>query len=262
MARFRSRRLGWVVLALAALAAAAPGAFRLLLWRWEQNPVLRGRLLAERSGCLMCHRPYGGTEIPNPGSRWGTVPRFENGIAMMYAVSRQQVEEFIRHGAPLEWLENERISERLESQRLRMPAYEERLADDEIADLSAWASAVEGVEPPGGEVAAAGRELAREHGCVTCHGIEGAGGLSNPGSIGGFVPGFVGDNFLHLVESRDDFDEWVRTGRLERLANPLVRRAWRRQTLSMPPYDEEALPDEDLDALWEWVQVVREEYSE
>jgi mono/diheme cytochrome c family protein len=247
---------------LALCALAAPWALRRWLWMGEQNPLLRGRLLAQKQGCVACHYPYGGTEIPNPGSRWGDVPRFESGVAMMYAMTRAEVEEFIRHGAPLAWLEDERIVERLASQRLRMPAFGDRLGDSEIGDLTAWASAVEGVEPPGDEAAQEGRRLAREQGCVSCHGPEGAGGLPNPGSIGGFVPGFVGDTFLHMVEGREEFEEWVRTGRLQRLANPLVRRAWRRQTISMPAFDEEALPQQDLDALWEWVQAVREEWAE
>ena len=44
-------------------------------------------------------------------------------------------------------------------------------------------------------------------------------------------------------------------------ANPLVVRAWRRQTISMPPY-EESLSAEDLDHLWAWVSAVRENYAE
>ncbi len=253
------RRLAALVLAGAAVGAALGPARRALLWRWELNPVLRGRLVAERQGCLDCHRGEAGREIPNPGSRWGTVPRFQGGNAMMYATSRAELEEFIRFGAPRAWLDNPAAAARLDAQRVRMPAYGERLGAAEIADLVAWVAAVEGVEPAGGGPAVAGRALAREQGCLACHGIEGSGGLPNPGSLGGFVPGFLGRNFTDLVRDRAEFDEWVRDGTSSRLAgNPLVAWFWRRQALAMPAYGE-ALDEEQLDALWGWIGALRAE---
>lgn len=263
MARKSPRRLVWIALAAAALAAAAlaaaaPGAFRLLLWRWEQNPVLRGRLLAERSGCLMCHRPYAGTEIPNPGSRWGTVPAFQGGNPMMYgAETRQAIEEYVRHGAPRAWLDDPEVRRRLAGQHLRMPAYEGTLSGAEIADVVAFVAALEGVEPAGGEAAAAGRALARRHGCLSCHGPEGSGGRPNPGSLGGFVPGFLGRNFDDLVRDEAEFREWVREGSLARLGDKaLVRWFWRRQQIAMPAYRGD-LSEEEVGQLWAWVQEVR-----
>ena len=253
---------GWRVLAvvLTALAVAAAGALpaaRWLLWRWELNPVLRGRLLAEAQGCMSCHRPYRAVEIPNPGSRWGSVPRFEAGNVMMYAETRSEIEEFIRFGAPESWLEDFEVLERLSEQRLRMPAYGSTLSDGEIDDLVAFACAVEGVDLAGGEVAAPGRELARKHGCQSCHGVEGSGGLANPGSLGGFVPGFVGRNFSDLVRDEAEFREWVLDGTSSRLeSSPIVRRFWRRQKLSMPAY-RGTLDERELDEIWRWVQALR-----
>ncbi|MDH3522858.1 MAG: c-type cytochrome [Acidobacteriota bacterium] len=204
-----------------------------------------------------CHRPFGAREIPNPGSRWGTVPRFASGNAMMYAKDRGQIEELVRFGAPVAWLEDPRASERLAGQRVRMPAYGEALSEREIADLTAFACAVEGVEPAGGEAAAAGRELARRQGCHSCHGPEGSGGMPNPGSLGGFVPGFLGGNFSDLVRDEAEFREWVLDGTSRRLAaNPLVRTFWRRQLLSMPAYRGE-LTGEELTQLWAWVEATR-----
>ena len=164
---------------------------RALLWRWELNPVLRGRLLAESQGCLDCHRPDAGPEAPNPGSRWGSVPRFQAGNAFMYGPSRAEIEEFIRLGALRAWTEDPEGRKRLADQRIRMPAYGDRLSDSQVADLVAYVAALEGVEPPGGDRAGEGRRIAREQGCLSCHAIEGSGGLANPGSLGGFVPGLV-----------------------------------------------------------------------
>jgi mono/diheme cytochrome c family protein len=175
----------------------------------------------------------------------------------MYASSRQEIEEFIRFGAPRSWLEEQGVRDRLEGQRLRMPAYGTSLSDAEIADLTAFASAVEGVELPQGEAVAAGRSLARANGCLSCHGVEGSGGLANPGSLGGFIPGFAGGNFEDLVRSEEEFREWVLVGSSSRLAkNPVVRFFWRRQKLSMPAY-RGALDDGEVDRLWRWVQALR-----
>jgi len=242
-----------VVVALTVVALVALPVSRRLLWHWESNPVLRGRLVAERQGCYDCHRPFGSGEIPNPGSRWGSVPQFGVGNSMMYAESCEEIGEFIRLGAPRAWLDEPKSVSRLESQRLRMPAYGDLLSEDALADVTAFACAVEGVGAPGGEAAAAGRALARKHGCLGCHGVEGSGGLPNPGSLGGFIPGFTGRNFADLVADESEFQEWVSTGTSSRLEeNPLLRYFWSRQTISMPAYGE-TLTDEEVSQLWAWV---------
>ncbi len=245
-----------LAIGLVAVVGILPG-LRWLLWQWELNPVLRGRQLAEEQGCLSCHVPYRGTEIPNPNSRWGNVPRFQGGNFMMYGESRQDLEEFIRFGAPRAWLDDPAVAERLQTQRVRMPAYGDRLADDEISDLVAYASAMEGVDLAGGDTVAAGRKLARQHGCLSCHGVEGSGGLPNPDSLGGFIPGFVGRNFADLVENEAEFREWVLDGTSSRLAgNPIVRHFWQRQALSMPSY-RDTLDDQQVTEIWKWVQELR-----
>ncbi len=255
----RSRRV-WIfgIVLLAAAVAAAPWLLRSLLWHWELNPVLRGQILASELGCWACHRPHAGVEIPNPGSRWGTVPRFGAGNAFMYAPDRESIAEFIRYGAPREWLDDDEIRARLEQQHLRMPAYG-HLGDDEVADLVAYVSAVEGVDRAGGDEAKAGRELARRHGCLSCHGLEGAGGAPNPGSLGGFIPGFLGRNFDDMVVDEEEFRQWVLDGTSSRLAsNPLIRFFWDRQQIAMPAYRGQ-LTDEEVGELWRWVTAVRAE---
>ncbi len=252
------RRLIWLALAASVVVAAMfVPALRWLLWSWEANPILRGRLVAERNGCLNCHLMPGSGELSNPGSRWGTVPRFGAGNAMMYAGSREELEEFIRFGAPQEWLADESVRARLASQHLRMPAYEGRLTDAEIRDLVTYVAAVEKVDVPG-NVESEGRMVAGRQGCLACHGVEGSGGLPNPGSLGGFIPGFLGGNFDDMVLDENEFREWVLDGESARLArNPLLRFVWRRQEISMPAYREELAPGE-VDELWTWVVSLRE----
>lgn len=250
------RRLIASSFVLLALLVALPAALRSLLWRWEQNPVLRGAHLAEEMGCLNCHLPFANVEIPNPGSRWGTVPRFQTGNFLMYAESRAEIEEYIRFGAPRVWLEEPTAVKRLATQHLRMPAYGDRLSDAQIADLVAWTAAQEGVGLPGDETADAGRRLARKHGCVSCHGVEGSGGLPNPGSLGGFIPGFVGRNFADLVQDEDEFRTWVWKGTSPRLQSKAwVRYFWERQEIAMPAYEGE-LSEEEVGQLWAWVQAL------
>jgi len=220
--------------------------------------VLRGRLTAEAEGCVACHGPSFAAAIPNPGSRWGTVPKLGGGNAFMYVHGPEEIAEMIRLGAPAAWLEKATIRERLETQRLRMPAFS-HLSDREVADLVAYVQAAERFHLPDQPEVAAGRELAREHGCVACHGVEGSGGLPNPGSLGGFIPGFAGGNFPDLVADEEEFREWVRTGTSRRLeGNPVVRWFWGRQQISMPAY-EDALTEEQLGQLWAWVRAVRGE---
>ena len=232
-------------------------AARAVLWRWEQNPILRGRLLAEKLGCPACHLPDGDREIPNPGSRWGTVPRFGAGNAFMYAPERSGVEEFIRFGAPRDWLADAEVVERLARQHIRMPAYGEFLDDRQVSDLVAWVCALEGIDPPEGEAVQQGLKAARRHGCFSCHGVAGSGGLSNPRSLGGFIPGFLGRNFEDLVENETEFREWILDGTSTRLSsNPLVAFFWRRQSISMPAYRDD-VDREEIELMWSWVQSMR-----
>lgn len=254
-------RLWKLSLVVLILLLVAPGLLRWLLHRWESNPVLLGQQLARDNGCWACHLPYGSREVGNPGSRWGTVPRFRAGNALMYATDVRELEEFIVHGAPLSWLEDPKVRQRLERQTIRMPAYGGHFSPKELENLVTYVAAEEALVSPGGESAAAGRALALRHGCLSCHGVEGSGGQPNPGSIGGFVPGFLGKNFTDLVQDEEEFREWIRTGTLERLeSNRLARFFFRRQKLSMPAYGE-ALEETELQQLWAWVQAARSYYS-
>jgi mono/diheme cytochrome c family protein len=164
------------------------------------------------------------------------------------------VGEFIRFGAPRPWLDDPVAASRLEGQLVRMPAFGEILGAAELADLTAFACAVEGVGLSGDEAVRAGRALARKYGCLGCHGVEGSGGLPNPRSLGGFVPGFTGGNFPDLVKDEEEFRQWVADGVSSRLeANPVVRFFWRRQAIRMPAYGEQ-LSDEELGQLWRWIE--------
>ncbi len=257
MRRGLRARLLTALVAVLLLALAALPLTRWALRQRESNPILRGRLLAETEGCVTCHWPLAQREIPNPGSRWGSVPLLAHGNARMYAADRSEIEQFIRFGAPTDWLDDPTITARLDNQRLRMPAYEDHLSDDQIADLVAFTSAVERLELPGGEIAAKGRDAAWKHGCLVCHGVEGSGGLANPGSLGGFVPGFLGGNFADMVRDEAEFREWVVEGGIDRLEGSApIRFFLERQEISMPAYGE-AVSDESIQWMWQWIVEMR-----
>ena len=251
------KRLAATFVVVLLVAVSALPLTRWVLRQRESSPILRGRLLAESQGCVTCHRPWAQREIPNPGSRWGSVPRLARGNARMYAEDRAEIEQFIRFGAPRAWLDDPTVVARLEKQQVRMPAYEGSLSEDEIADLVAFTSAVERVELPGSEIAAKGRDAAWKHGCLVCHGIEGSGGLANPGSLGGFVPGFLGGNFADMVRDEAEFRQWIVDGGIDRYeANPLIRHFLQRQRLEMPSYGEQ-VSEEAIGWIWQWITEMR-----
>jgi hypothetical protein len=103
--------------------------------------------------------------------------------------------------------------------------------------------------PPADSPAQRGYQTAKTWGCFSCHGAGASGGLPNPGSLTGFVPGWYGDDFKDLVRGRQEFDSWIRDGGIPRLAkNPLAARFIRRQRIQMPRYRN--LDPEPLDQLW------------
>jgi mono/diheme cytochrome c family protein len=78
-----------------------------------------------------------------------------------------------------------------------------------------------------------GLTIAGEMGCFDCHGPMGAGGVANPGTVGGQVPGFYGTSFTRQSKSLDGIEGIVRDGRPARRAWWMP---WKRPALDMPAY--------------------------
>jgi len=259
------RRMAWIALAAAGAALLAPAA-RLgpgLYWWWRSdNPVRRGALLAAEQGCFSCHAPTGRDETANPGSRWGTVPSFFRGNTMMYVKSREQVSNFIAFGNPQGEPEPDNDAETStggdgQHPPFRMPAFGDRLSRREINDLTAFVLAADGyLVPPEGPVAR-GAELSAKLGCEGCHGVAGAGGVINPRSFTGIVPGWVGPAFCHLVRDEGEFRQWVREGRSERWRRSRLGAFFLdRANLHMPAFGG-VTSREDVEDLWAYVQWLR-----
>lgn len=250
----RTARLALVLLVALAVAETALLGFlgARHLWRREAEAtaVVRGERLAARMGCFACHGPGGEAPIPNPGAARGTVPRWGGGMWMMYNSEESDVAAWIRDGHPPG---REPDAEAL----IRMPAYGDLLDEGEVADLTAYVLAVSQFGWPEDERVARGREVAVTHGCFGCHGPEGRGLVDNPGSFKGYIPPWDGDDYLELVESDEEFRQWVRDGVSERFArDPAARRFVDTQKVPMPAFGDR-IPDDDLEALLAYVGWVR-----
>jgi mono/diheme cytochrome c family protein len=217
----------------------------------------RGRRLAERTGCFACHGPGGIRGASNPGRTDRTVPTFEDDV-MMFAKTPEEIREWIRDGVTAKRAASETWREQRKRGALRMPAFKRRLSERQIDDLVAYVLAMSGAPEPSDSLAARGLERAGALGFVGCHGAGGRLAQRNPGSFKGYVPSWDGADFGELVRDRAEFDAWVERGVSPRFdTNPFARFFLRRAVLHMPAYRTHLEPG-DLDALWAYVQWLRE----
>jgi mono/diheme cytochrome c family protein len=225
----------------------------------EITSAARGRQRAQDLGCFTCHGPLGRGGVTNPGSQYGTVPSFHEGTIMMFAKSDDDLREYILDGAPAAKLESEAYAKEMSGQALRMPAYRDQVSQRDVEDMVAFLrSTSELLFPPDGP-ATDGEELAHELGCFICHGAMGSGGIANPGSLKGYIPGFYGPDFAELVRDDEELRSWIRNGGIKRLAeDSLASYFLERQRVQMPAYGG-YLKDDQIAALVAYVKWVSEE---
>jgi mono/diheme cytochrome c family protein len=254
----RPRRLLVAALLLAMVAEstwiASPVLHDLIVPPRDNSPQ-RGRALAARLGCFNCHGPGGRGGVPNPGSKGGEVPSFHEGTIMMYAHSDQELREYILDGAPQAKLARPEYRAEIEGQALRMPAYRPEVSARQADDLVAYLRAASGLlGPPDDTLAAKGADAAISAGCFNCHGDLGIGGLPNPGSLKGYIPGFGGPDFDELVRSDDELRAWITEGVIPRLRDDRLASFFlERQRVKMPGY-RDLLAPADVDALVAYVR--------
>ena len=251
------RRLVLIVAATAGLGLVALPAVRVWWSVHSSNPVRRGLALAEDLGCFSCHGLQGTGGPGDPGLGGTEVPAWSGGVWMMYVESSAEAREFILDGVSQRRAASQSARDEREKATLRMPAYRDLVDDEEVEALTAAFMALSAMILPASDSAAGrGRRLARDRGCGSCHGPAGSGGRPNPRSFTGFIPGWYGTDFEDLVRDRAEFDEWIRTGSLERLARWPASWFLGRQTISMPAYPE--LSPAELDDLWAYVSWLSE----
>ncbi|MFQ5877817.1 MAG: c-type cytochrome [Acidobacteriota bacterium] len=248
------RSLVLVVLLLA--AAGLLPALRGYWWFRESSPIRRGAATAGRVGCLACHGPHGTAGLPDPntGQR---VPAWDGGVPMMYVSGPDEVREYILDGVSSRRAASASASAQRRRAAIRMPAYRDVLDPGEVEDLVAYFMAASRLEPIADPLASRGRDLVLEHGCESCHGIAGAGGVRNPGSYKGYVPGWLGPDFGKLVRDDAEMREWILEGNARRLLEDRLARFFlSRQRLQMPAYGE-ALSASDTDAVIAYIRWLR-----
>ena len=82
-----------------------------------------------------------------------------------------------------------------------------------------------------------GYEVAQRAGCFNCHGPNGVGGVKNPGSDDGEVPGFSGGTPMMWAKSEQELREYVLDGApLRKRADPRHKAKTEAQLLAMPAY--------------------------
>jgi mono/diheme cytochrome c family protein len=252
----RSARLligALVVLALAESAWLAYPTAHDLIVPPRDNAAQRGRKLAAQTGCFNCHGPGGTGGVPNPGSKTDEVPSFHEGTIMMFAHNDQDLHEYILDGAPAAKLARPEYRAEQEAQALRMPAFRSVLTDAQVDDLVAYLRATSGLLEPHDDAAEKGVEIAISHGCFNCHGDMGIGGMPNPGSLKGYIPGFGGEDFRELVRDDEELRGWITEGGIPRLRDdPLASYFIERQRIQMPAFKGYLSPA-DVDALVAYV---------
>jgi mono/diheme cytochrome c family protein len=97
-----------------------------------------GRDVAGRLGCLSCHGLQGRFDTPNPGSLKGHVPAWSGDDFEELARDDGEIREWVKEGGPRRLRENPVAAFFLRRQAIRMPAYGDRVSEDEIRQVTAY----------------------------------------------------------------------------------------------------------------------------
>ena len=80
-----------------------------------------------------------------------------------------------------------------------------------------------------------GQAVAHKLGCFACHGVDGRGGVADPGARSGLVPGWDGATVATYALNDAEVVEWIREGRPAR-SKDVDLNAGRKPLLPMPAY--------------------------
>jgi mono/diheme cytochrome c family protein len=199
----------------------------------EHAPMERGLRAARALGCWDCHRD---------AARGG---RLADAGAPSLLAGRPDPDALVRS--------------------LRAAPHDPALDARQVADLAAWLAVARlEAERADGRAAAAhavgaAERLARRN-CFGCHGELGQGGVANPGSLKGYVPGFFGRDYDLLTHDGDPavVRQWIVDGEPAFFRSGLHPGPWltARQQVRMPAYRGLLRPGE-VDALVRYLTLLR-----
>jgi mono/diheme cytochrome c family protein len=258
------RVLGVVLLGL--LAVGVTGTVFLQFERQpESSAVSRGAKLADQAGCFACHGR--GEEEPRFNLRRAAPDKWRSKSNPSLGSG-----EITKLSVLVDWITHGVTADEAEQHKqlfIRMPAYQDRLTPGEIEDIAAWilaeglkaqvdldakaATGSSGQPLPPDQLLVAGDQLARQNGCYQCHGELGQGGVANPDSFKGYIPGFQGKDFLKLTNDGDRSEvlHWIDHGRGRAVEAGLFGRIAKKyfdgQAIPMPGYrDQLATAEKEL----------------
>ena len=111
------------------------------------DAVAQGREAASRLGCFACHGPQGRFDTPNPGSLKGYIPSWSGADFPELASDDGEIREWIRDGSPRRLRDNPVASFFMRRQAIRMPAYGDRVSEDEARQITAYIGWLRGTSP-------------------------------------------------------------------------------------------------------------------
>ena len=244
----------WIAAIIVGLGLLAGGVT--FVRRPQLTPAERGRRDAERTGCFGCHGPGGLRGADNPGRTDKTVPNFADDV-MMYAKTPLEIHEWIRDGVTRKKAASVTWRTQRDRGALKMPAFKDRMSEQEMDDLVAYVVASSEMFAPDDSLGARGLERAGELGCVGCHGPGGQLARPNPGSWKGCIPSWAGADFGEVVRDSTEFRQWVEHGISRRFAsNAFARFFLERAAVKMPAFEKHLEPG-DVSALWAYVTWLR-----
>ena len=103
------------------------------------------------SGCFTCHGPQGRFDTPNPGSLKGYIPSWSGADFPELARDAGEIREWIRDGSPKRLRDHPVAAFFMRRQAIRMPAYGDRVSEDDVRRITAYIGWLQG------EAAAPGR---------------------------------------------------------------------------------------------------------
>jgi mono/diheme cytochrome c family protein len=100
--------------------------------------ALAGRQAAVTLGCFQCHGPQGRGNPANPGSLKGYIPSWDGADYPELVRDDAELREWIRDGSPRRLREHRIASYFIEKQAVKMPAYKDRVKEEELQALAAY----------------------------------------------------------------------------------------------------------------------------
>ena len=119
---------------------------------WPADPaVAEGREVATRLGCFGCHGPEGRGLVANPGSFKGYVPPWDGPDYPELVRDDAEFGQWVRNGITDRFRSNPAARHFLDSQAIPMPAYGDRVSDEDLAALRTYVAWVR-AHPRGSDV--------------------------------------------------------------------------------------------------------------